>query len=451
MSPSDSDRAGSDFRQALSRKNIRWVVTAAVLLEWALLTFARGVPGPHLSPLLLLAASLLSGIALLALSRDYMLPAPAHSRPSPKKILPWLFPFLLLLIMAMRYHAAIRSVPLAMDDASHSDIIPQVMVLVHRFISGTFPYLPINIWGYTLNPTYLPLQWLPFVIPEWLGLDYRWMSFAVYFFAIFLLLRQARTYFRRDLHFMIFSLVPFLFSALYLFYDPVLFALTIESLIAGYYLLFALSLFSLRVLPAAGGLLLTLLSRFSIVLWTPFYFLALFFSPLRSRALRIAGLLLAGIIIIYVLPFLSQDPSIFLNGYRYHSLAALAEWAPRGADAQPWHLYRGYGLALFFFEYVPGPLVHKLHLLQRSHLLMSLLAVLLPAILFFRQRQRYDLRLFLIGSLKIYLAVFYAFIQIPYHYLYLVPAILTLPILLIVYLPLPRRMADPARGFPRTL
>jgi len=131
-----------------------------------------------------------------------------------------------------------------------------------------------------------------------------------------------------------------------------------------------------------------------------------------------------------------------LNGYRYHSLAALAEWTPRIADAQPWHLYRGYGLALFFYEYVPGSLVHKLHLLQRIHLLMSLLAVVLPAFLFFRQRKHYDLRLFLIGSLKIYLAVFYAFIQIPYHYLYLVPAILTLPILLIVYLPLPRRMAD---------
>ena len=442
MSPSDSDRAGSDFRHALSRKNIRWVVTAAVLLEWALLTFARGVPGRHLSPLFLLAASLLSGIALLALSRDYTLPAPALSRPSPKKFLLWLLPLLLLLIMAMRYHAVIHSVPLAMDDASRSDIIPQVMVLVQRFINGTFPYLPINIWGYTLNPTYLPLQWLPFVIPEWLGLDYRWMSFAVYFFAIFLLLRQARIYFRRDLHFMIFSLVPFLFSALYLFYDPVLFAVTIESLIAGYYLLFALSLFSLRVLPAAGGLLLTLLSRFSIVLWTPFYFLALFFSPLQSRALRIAFILLAGIIIIYVLPFLSQDSSIFLNGYRYHSLAALAEWTPRIADAQPWHLYRGYGLALFFYEYVPGSLVHKLHLLQRIHLLMSLLAVVLPAFLFYRQRKHYDLRLFLIGSLKIYLAVFYAFIQIPYHYLYIVPAILTLPILLIVYLPLPRRMAD---------
>jgi len=436
MSHSESAPGGNTVRQALSLRKIRWMVTAAVLLEWALLTFARGSLGPHLSPLVLLAASLLSGVAVTGLSRRFTLPAPTLSKASAKRFLPWLLPLLLLSILAQRYDTIIGSVPLAVNDVSRSDIIPQVMVLVRRLLSGAFPYLPIDIWGYTLYPTYLPLQWLPFLLPEWLGFDYRWMSFAVYFFSIFLLLRYARKYFHKDIHFMIFSLLPFAFTALYFHYDPALFAFTIEALIAGYYLIFALSLFSLRLLPAASGLLLTLLSRFSIVLWTPFYFLALFFSPFRSKAIRIAIILLAGILAIYVLPFLLQDPSIFFNGYRYHSVAALAEWTPRGADAWPWHLYRGYGLALFFYEYIPGSLVHKLHVLQRSHLILSLLAVLLPTLLFFRNRGRYELRLYLTGSLKIYLAVFYAFIQIPYHYLYLVPAILTLPLLLIVWSPL---------------
>ncbi len=444
MSNTEGPPAGPRDLPAIAQRKIRLIVTAAAILELALLTFARGSLGPYLSPLVLLGASLLTGWAAIRLSRDFTLPSSLPSLSSAKRFTPWLLPFSLLLILIYQYDGIIGSVPLAVQDASRSDIIPQVMVLVRRFLSGEFPYLPIQIWGYTLYPTYLPMQWLPFVVPELLGFDYRWMSFALYLVAIFLLLRQARKLFRTDLQFLIFSLLPFLFTAIYLHYDDALFSLSIEALIAGYYLFFALSLFSLRLLPSAGALLLTLLSRFSIVLWSPFYFLALFFSSQRGKAVRLALLTLGSILLIYVFPFLRKDFSIFLNGYHYHSIAALVEWTPgrTGPGAVPWHLYRGYGLAVFFYEFIPGSLDFRLHVLQRSHLIISLLAVLLPALAFFRHRGRYELRIFLLGSLKIYLAVFYAFIQIPYHYLYLVPAIIVLPILLIVWAPLtPRHRA----------
>ena len=441
MNNSERAPAGSTDMHAFSQRKIRWTVTASVLLELALLSFARGSLGPYLSPLLLLGASLLTGWGAIRLSRGFTLPSYSPSASSAKRFLPWLLPLFLLLILTYQYGGIIGSVPLSVQDVSRSDIIPQVMVLVRRFLSGEFPYLPIQIWGYTLYPTYLPMQWLPFVVPELLGFDYRWMSFGLYQLAIFLLLWHARKLFRTDLQFLTFSLLPFAFTAVYLHYDQALFIWTIEALIAAYYLFFALSLFSLRLLPSAGALLLTLLSRFSIVLWSPFYFLALFFSSYRGKAVRLALLTLGGILLIYVFPFLRKDFSIFLNGYHYHSIAAAVEWTPgrTGPGAVPWHLYRGYGLAVFFYEFLPGSIDFRLHALQRIHFIISLLAVLLPALAFFRQRKRYELRIFLLGSLKIYLAVFYAFIQIPYHYLYLVPAIVALPILLISWAPLSPR------------
>ncbi len=422
---------------------LRWIVSAAFLLEISLLTFACNAAGPRLSPLLLLTASLVIGIATLFLSRLRSLEV-KHLSPLQKTIKPWLLIAVVYLFIVYRFHDLLLRIPLSMTNASRSDIIPQVMVLVHRFLEGSFPYVPIEIWGYSLSPTYLPMQWLPFLIPEWLGVDYRWMAFFIFSLGLFILLLTARKYFRSDGSFLLFALVPLLFSLLYLLYDPLVFSISIESMIAGYYLLFALSIFSLRTLPSALTLLLILLSRFSVVLWIPFYFLALFYSKYRKVALRIAFVVAIGILVIYVLPFLLHDPSIFLNGYRYHSIAALAEWTPGrySPDAPPYHLYRGYGLAIFFYENVPGELSQRLHILQRTHLIASSLAVLLPAILYFIKKRKYDLRIYLLGSLKIYLAVFYAFIQIPYSYLYIVSAIISLPLLLLAWAPLTERKKE---------
>ena len=60
-------------------------------------------------------------------------------------------------------------------DLTISDIIPQIIVLTKRLLSGQQPYSTIHFSGYDLYPTYLPLQWLPYTLADWTYIDYRWI------------------------------------------------------------------------------------------------------------------------------------------------------------------------------------------------------------------------------------------------------------------------------------
>jgi uncharacterized membrane protein YfhO len=75
------------------------------------------------------------------------------------------------------------------------------------------------------------------------------------------------------------------------------------------------------------------------------------------------------------------------------------------------------GFASWFYTYGPNDLVSRITWLQRTDVLVSAGTVLLAAGLYYRLRHRYDYRLVALIALKLYLATFYAFIQIPYPYL----------------------------------
>lgn len=314
-----------------------------------------------------------------------------------------------------------------------SDIIPQTKTLVSRLLEGVFPYREISDWGYSMYPTYLPLQWMPFILPEVLHFDYRWMAFAVFcvgfmFYLLFILHRKINLF-----NNIILLILPFIAIMLFIWYDAPVFGFTIESLIGGYYLILCLSFFSKSVYVRALGLTLCLLSRYSLVLWIPLYILIIYFSESKKNAIWISAITLLGVLFIYG-PFLGFDSNIFLNGYRYHTTAAVGEWGGhpwQELTDKPFHLFRGVGIAAFFYDFAGGELIDRLHLLQRVHLLSSIGIVLLLGLFFFRFKSKINYPIFALASLKIYLAIFYNFIQIPYVYLFFILIIISLPIIAI--------------------
>ncbi|MDX2001483.1 MAG: hypothetical protein SFW35_03575 [Chitinophagales bacterium] len=314
-------------------------------------------------------------------------------------------------------------------DAKYSDIIPQIQTMVSRLLHGQLPYQIIHFQNYDLFPTYQPLQWLPFTLAEWGHFDYRWIALAIWLLAVGVFVWKAV----KIGHPMVYlqTALPFLFFIFIKAKEPTLFAWTMEIMIAGYYLLLALSISSRSIYIIAGGIILCLLSRYSLVFWLPLYFLVLLFSWNRQRTLMAAGLVLIGVLLIYVLPFLSQDAGIFIKGYQYHTGAALGEWQHYDGGTKPHHLFQGIGFACYFFDFAPGNLEQKLSLLKMVHLALSgSVVILLGLLYFFKLRTYLEPRRFLLASLNIYLVVFYSFIQIPYQYLMIVPLFASLPLLL---------------------
>ncbi|OFY72216.1 MAG: hypothetical protein A3G23_01460 [Bacteroidetes bacterium RIFCSPLOWO2_12_FULL_37_12] len=305
-----------------------------------------------------------------------------------------------------------------------SDIIPTIQKLVNRYLNGEFPYQTITDWGYNLYPTYLPFQWEQYILAEKINLDYRWFAF---YGTVFCLIIYAMIILNRNqsiLKLSILFCLPFLTIILLNSVHPKIFGVTVEILIASYYLLLVMSVYSKNIFAISITLILCLLSRYFILLWLPLFLYIFYFTEGFRKILVISVFCILGIILFYALPFLWKDPSIFLMGLQYHSYAALGEWsgqAWQAPGARPIALFQGIGFASFFYEYVGGSVAERLRTLQLIHFMLSCGAILFLSTIYFFIKKQVHHRLFIIGSLKIFLVFFYNFIQIPYAYLFLVP------------------------------
>ena len=340
-------------------------------------------------------------------------------------------------LCAFHFHREISVIPI---DMSLSDIVPTIQIMNQRLIDGQYLYGIIKDFGYDLSPTYLPMMYLPFLPAAIFHFDDRWVAFIIWAIATVSMIKRA--------HFSgISTEAKWLITALPFFYFIIIeeatgatYGNTIELMIAGFYMLFALQLDKIRTYIAGsprkkGALLaffviLCLLSRYSFLLWLPFCF-AVVWVENRKLALSTALWAFAFVMVLYILPFLIWDPMIYVNGIKHYSAGALAVWNQTG-NLNP--LYDGVGTALIFREEYGGEMAGRLSALQSWQLATSLLAVGICALIWWKKRaQIQHLPLFLLGTLKFYFAFFYGFIQMPYIYLMLTPGFLSLILLISFY------------------
>ncbi len=405
-------------------------------IEFLLLTYWNGKFGPFASPIILFCASF--GIGIIGITCSFKqsinLSDAIISNEKLNLIISILVPIAGVFILGFRFHAIFIEFPIDILDVSESDVIPQIGIMVNRFLNGEFPYSPINDWGYTLNPTYLPLQWMPFSIAKLTNIDYRWIPFSV--LSLSFLLYQFRIFknFKNPLYLIVFSAIPWLMWLMIINDEPKVFAYTIENLIAGYYLILGLSLLSKKPFFIGIGISLCLLSRFSLILWLPIFGLLLLLHNWRDL-LKIIGVVSLALLIIYIIPFLSKDWHIFLNGMSHHTKAAVGEWQPywQKPGDNPYHLFRGVGFAAFFFEYVSGDVLSRIKTLQVWHLGSIICSVIGLSWFYFFKKHAIDVYIYALAALKIYFCFFYYFIQIPYIYLMMVPLFTSLLLMLVVF------------------
>ncbi|MFN0215295.1 MAG: hypothetical protein ACKVT2_13650, partial [Saprospiraceae bacterium] len=215
---------------------------------------------------------------------------------------------------------------------------------------------------------------------------------------------------------------------------------TIELMIAGFYMLFALQLDKIRDYlsgdPRKKGavlaffMILCLLSRYSFLLWLPLLFVIVW-TENRRLAISTVSWVLVYVLLLYVFPFLLKDPMIYVNGIKHYSEGALIVWMQPDRTGP---LYDGLGVANIFRDELGGEMAERLSALQRWQVLTSLAATGLCAWIWWKKRaQIKNLSLFLLGSLKFYFAFFYGFIQMPYVYLMISPCFLSILVLLSFY------------------
>lgn len=421
---------------------MRALILFLCLFEIANITWLVNWAGPYWSPALLLASSIAIAFIFLHLSNQPYSKQVESSKllQLPHKLVPMgqiiLFAALSVFIISILRHTWWVEMMKVGEGNFISDVIPQLQALVTRFLQGEQPYYPIHFINYDLYPTYLPLQWMPYTIAQLLHKDYRLIAAAS------LLLASAYYFFknRRQIEGSIITKLllpiwPLFVWAMCIVSDYGLYTYTVEALIAGYYFFVAESLQPRRLWPIAIGVSFCLLSRYSIVLWVPFLLVVLFVSGQKRQAVLIAATSLIGVLLIYWMPFLRFDGSIFTQGFDYHTNAALNEWKNSvTTPVSKGYLFNGLGFTAYLSPQ-HGDIEAKLALYKKLHLVMCILALMFLGLFYWRTRHKYTLDSFLLFSFKIYLAVFYAFIQIPYKYLLLTPVIVSASLLVRSFIP----------------
>ncbi len=384
---------------------------------------------------LLLLAALMGIFAVLAAFEKAQNPATNQS-PSWENWLLKIVAGIGVALCAFHFHREISVIPI---DVHLSDIVPTIQVMNFRILHGLYPYDLIKNFGYDLSPTYLPMMWLPFLPAAILHFDERWIAFAIWAIATVALIRRVHTWEISTEAKWLITALPFFHFIIIEEATEATYGNTIELMISGFYMLFGLQLDKIRSYLAGSPLksgamfaffiLLCLLSRYSFLLWLPLCF-AVVWVENRKLALSTASWVLVGVLLVFVLPFLTKNPMIYFNGLKYYSDGALGCWLEQGDGP----INYGLGVANIFREDWPGDMAVRLAALQGSQVIVSLASAGLCALIYWKKRaQLQHLSLFLLGSLKFYFAFFYGFIQMPYTYLMITPCFFSIVMLVAWY------------------
>ncbi len=300
-------------------------------------------------------------------------------------------------------------------DISHGDVIPQIQIMVRRFLAGERPNAPIEDFGYVIYSPYLPFHWGPFIFAEWLGCDPRWVGVGAWIAAavVFVeILRQSRINLVAAVGL---SLLPGIFLGTLLVFQPVTLGATVELLICAYYLL----LTSLFLLPASSwmGWPFVLLSRYSAIMYGLAWFRGTWESQGWQKALLMGGAIAAVVAGCFVIPFWIPYPELLTNGLNYHGEVTEIRWTNdyfQGLNGKPELLYEGTGLTRFILETKPDDRLGRLQLSQHIHLIVSIFAGVLLTL--FSSKKRWQHPGFRVGGLLLCLSLFYHLLPLPIDY-----------------------------------
>jgi len=409
-----------------------WIIVLAigVITELGCQTLWKGSLGSHLNPFIWLIGGLLTVLAafkLLAFSPPE--PARVTTTSSQTLIIFFTAGIAIPLIAALLY-PIFQQYP---SDPGHSDILPSLEFYVRRFLSGETVYAPMKFPTWVVHPTYFPLLWMPYIFSELLQIDYRWTAYLVFLIPVMVYIFRLQKQQLSPLEAFIKAALPFALVYAYIATTPKVFGHAVELLPIGFYLILSLSVFSRYRWLMGLGILLCLLSRYAFTFWLPLYLLIIWIERGFKEVFQVSLYVLAGVVVLYIIPFMSKDWGMLTRGLAYYADTAVGQWYPQGWQSpgdKPFHLNQGLSFAIYFYDFVPGEVMERLALNRKVHLLAcGLAALLIAAGYFFYRKKGLNVKWYMLIALKFYLLIFYGFFYVPFSYLFMLPMMLSLPLI----------------------
>ncbi len=196
--------------------------------------------------------------------------------------------------------------------------------------------------------------------------------------------------------------------------------MSFELTIAAFYLVLASGLLGRNLWLVTLGLLLCLLSRYTLVFWLPLMAWMLWQEQAPKTNFTVWGAVALSVLLVYLVPFYFKDPSILTEGIHYHNNCAIGEWTGYGEPPVSWSMEKGIYFALYLKNLFGGEMAERVTQARvvQAAVMLSLLGFGLWA--YRRWKSRLDG--FALGLVMLYAMVgcFYFFSPMTFQYYYLV-------------------------------
>ncbi len=397
---------------------MRIAITALLLLILQIYLIFRGAHhfSKYWSPLILFLVS--GGIGVLYFQRLLNVPTGRRFPFRPLTAALWALGGVLTIVLA---YEELRKLWVEFPSpAQFSDVLPQLEAQYQRFSRGEMPYAPVPLPSHTPYPVYMPLHWLPIGLSSWFGIDTRWAGFGLLAIAAgiygYWVGRQNAAVWARIAA----LFLPSMGLWGFILWGRLELAVSFEIVIAAYYLVLAAGLLGRHVPTILTGLILCLLSRYTLLFWIPLL-AYIWWKELPPRInYRIWGAAGLSVLLLYIFPFYLQDPDIFATGIKYHNDGAIAQWHGFGDPPVSWTMERGIYFGINMKAVFPGDAAQQVFLARalQGALMLALLGFGIWAYHRWKDRLNpYDLCL---GMLYAMVGCFYFFSPMTFQYYLLV-------------------------------
>jgi hypothetical protein len=337
---------------------------------------------------------------------------------SPAK--PWLYALVAMLSLFTAYEE-LRKIWLKFPEPGKvSDVLPQLKGQCNLFFTDQFPYQPIKMPTYETFPVYMPLHWSPIQIAESLHIDIRWSGVLLLLVALgvagYFLGKTHPAAARR------YALPGLLLLALpvwgFAWLGEIDLALSLETVVAAWYVMLAAGLASRNHILIAVGIAGALLTRYTLVFWLPLFAVLLWLHAPRKYSYWVWGSVGAAFLLLFVLPFWVKEPAIIHRIAAYYTLCTEGTWL----RPDEFTFIDGLGLNIHLREWLPGSPEQNLPYARWPQVGVQLLLAGL-GIYFFQKKWRHemDFYTFSLVALSIMPLLFYSFSPMLFRYYFLVP------------------------------
>jgi hypothetical protein len=310
------------------------------------------------------------------------------------------------------------------DVIQYSDVLPLIIKQYDLFALGETPYQPIAFPLHTAYPAYMPFHWLPIGISRFFGKDPRWAGLLllvlVCLLFVFLIVGKQKN----NLFPLLLTLLPT--GIVYVFIKKAGsdIAITFETVIAAYYFFLAIALMQKNFVMVILGIILCLLSRYTLVFWLPLFFLLLLFQKGFLKTALSLGFILLIVFLVFVYPFLFDNPSLLVDSLAYHNNAAIADWNEHKYSFE-WGVY--FGNSIDFI--VKGTPSHKVFIARMIQAATMLFLLFLGLFLYRKNKSRVNFYDILLGMLYATIIGFYMLGPFAFRYYMLGPLFISLVLL----------------------